>query len=227
MAPTLAELDATGNIRSIAYAVLGLSRPEPALLTRPLNELLRVLADRLLAAYADRSDDGWRWFEDELTYDNARLPQALIAAGHRLRDEPMIAAGLETLTWYAGVCQLGSPVLRVVGNRWLKRADGPGTVADTGDEQPLDVGALAEAYAEAMTATGVREYGRRAVLAFEWFLGRNLLGLPVYDFASGGCHDGLGDEELNGNEGAESTLAFLQARLALEGAGLQASLPRP
>jgi hypothetical protein len=64
------------------------------------------------------------------------------------------------------------------------------------------------------------------VHAFEWFFGRNRLGVPVYDFATGGCHDGLGAETLNDNEGAESTLAFLQALLALDAAGLQASLPR-
>ena len=57
--------------------------------------------------------------------------------------------------------------------------------------------------------------------AFEWFLGRNHLGLPVYDFATGGCHDGLRPTGSTANEGAESTLAFLQALLALEGAGLQ------
>ena len=63
--------------------------------------------------------------------------------------------------------------------------------------------------------------------AFEWFLGRNTQGLPVYDFASGGCHDGLGPAGLNANEGAESTLAYLQALLALESAGLQSCITRP
>ena len=63
--------------------------------------------------------------------------------------------------------------------------------------------------------------------SFEWFLGRNTRGLPVYDFASGGCHDGLGPTGLNANEGAESTLAYLQALLALESAGLQSCITRP
>ena len=73
----------------------------------------------------------------------------------------------------------------------------------------------------------MREYARQAVHAFEWFLGRNTRGLPVYDFASGGCHDGLGPDGLNPNEGAESTLAYLQALLALESAGLQSCITRP
>ena len=63
----------------------------------------------------------------------------------------------------------------------------------------------------------------QAVRTFEWFLGRNTHGVPVYDFASGGCHDGLGHDGLNPNEGAESTLAYLQALLALESAGCRAA----
>ena len=66
---------------------------------------------------------------------------------------------------------------------------------------------------------------RDAVRAFEWFLGRNRLRLAVYDFSTGGCHDGLGESAVNDNEGAESTLAYLQALLALDAAGLQATLP--
>jgi hypothetical protein len=84
-----------------------------------------------------------------------------------------------------------------------------------------------EALIEATIYTGRREYARQAVRAFEWFLGRNNQGVPVYDFATGGCHDGLGPEGVNANEGAESTLAYLQALLALERAGLQSCITRP
>ncbi len=73
--------------------------------------------------------------------------------------------------------------------------------------------------------TGDDARARHALRAFEWFLGRNRLGLAVYDFSTGGCHDGLGATAVNDNEGAESTLAYLQALLALDAAGLQATLP--
>ena len=63
----------------------------------------------------------------------------------------------------------------------------------------------------------------RATRAFEWFLGRNRLQKPLYDFATGGCSDGLGSEALNDNEGAESTLAFHRAALLLDAAGVRAS----
>jgi len=117
------------------------------------------------------------------------------------------------------------PAVRLVGNRW-READRSVPVEWEGDEQPLDAAALVEALVEASTQTGGEHYGRQAVRAFEWFLGRNAQGLAVYDFATGGCHDGLGPSGRNENEGAESTLAFLQAFLALEGAGLQGFIGR-
>jgi hypothetical protein len=162
-----------------------------------------------------------------LTYDNARLPQALIAAGYRLGDGSMLAAGLEALDWYGAQCALESTEVRLVGNSWLRHKDGRPSADFDGDEQPLDAAALVESLADALAATNERRYGERAVRAFEWFLGRNRLGQPVYDFATGGCHDGLGSSGMNDNEGAESTLAFFQSLLALEAAGLQSSLPQP
>jgi len=93
---------------------------------------------------------------------------------------------------------------------------GPGA----GDEQPLDASALVEAELSAFAVTGDVTHGVRAQMAFEWFLGRNRLERPLYDFATGGCRDGLGEEDVNGNEGAESTLAFHRAQLVLDAAGL-------
>ena len=81
--------------------------------------------------------------------------------------------------------------MRLIGNQWRLRLH-PVPVTDDGDEQPLEAAALVEALVEAMVSTGDHRYGPQAVLAFEWFLGRNRSGLAVYDFASGGCHDGLG-----------------------------------
>jgi glycosyltransferase involved in cell wall biosynthesis len=221
MAPLLAE---SASPRCVAYAVLGLSAPQTEVLSASLQPLLATLAERLAGWYAGVRTDEWRWFEGYLTYDNARLPQALIAAGARLQNERWCSAGLEALEWYADQCGLDGSVVTLVGNRWRQRR--PAGPPEGGDEQPLDAGALVEAYAQARNVTGQPEHGLRAVHAFEWFFGRNRLGEPVYDFATGGCHDGLGAQSVNDNEGAESTLAFLQALLALDAAGLQASLPR-
>ena len=95
-----------------------------------------------------------------------------------------------------------------------------------GDEQPLDAAALVEAELTAFAVTRDPEHGDRARRAFEWFLGRNQLQQPLYDFATGGCSDGLGAEALNPNEGAESTLAFHRAALVLDAAGVRSSARR-
>jgi hypothetical protein len=165
----------------------------------------------------------WYWAEDVLAYDNARLPQALIAAGMRLGDDELVSEGMRSLEWYEGEVGIRGPWLRLVGHRG--RVRGRPRFSE-GDEQPLDAAALVEAEVEAFLATGADARAGYAVRAFEWFLGRNRLQQPVYDFASGGCHDGLGTTEVNRNEGAESTLAYLQALLALEAAGLKATLPQ-
>ena len=96
-----------------------------------------------------------------------------------------------------------------------------------GDEQPLDAAALVEAELAAFAITHEPEHGIRARRSFEWFLGRNRLDRPLYDFATGGCSDGLGADELNANEGAESTLAFHRAALLLDAAGVSTSVREP
>jgi glycosyltransferase involved in cell wall biosynthesis len=208
--------------RTMAFAILGLAHADPAALAKPGDAVLRDLAERLAAQQIKNAGEGWHWAEDVLAYDNARLPQALIAAGARLGDDDLVSEGLRALDWYASELGADSPFVRLVGHGWRRRGEPhPGA----GNEQPLDAAALVEAEVEAFVVTRQENHGRRAVRAFEWFLGRNALGLAVYDFATGGCHDGLGEQALNVNEGAESTLAYLQALLALDAAGLQATVP--
>ena len=223
MAPAM---DRMASLREIAFAVLGVCRTPPAMLPLELANRLEQLAGRLLDAYSVTADDDWRWFENTLTYDNARLPQALLAAGERLSNQKMIDAGVASFEWYGEQCTLDGPAVRLPRNSWrhrgeiIRSCDQGGRADEAGDEQPLDAAALVECCVEALEVTGISGYGFRAVRAFEWFLGRNRLRLPVYDDRTGGCHDGLGPWGVNTNQGAESTLAYFQAVLALQSAGL-------
>jgi glycosyltransferase involved in cell wall biosynthesis len=212
------------SLRTAAYSVLGLSRLDADRLDPDARRLLERLVEQLADAYRDSADDGWRWFEGELSYDNARLSQALISGGRALHRDDLTELGLESLRWLGDESGLEDDVLRLAGHRGRLR-DEPR--AGTGDEQPLDAAALVEAELAAFDLTGAAEHGDRAIRAFEWFLGRNALQKPLYDFATGGCSDGLGSEALNQNEGAESTLAFHRAALLLDAAGVRAVVPEP
>jgi hypothetical protein len=220
MLPVVAE---QRSPRTMAFAALGLARLDPAVLGSDVTGVLALLAGRLADQQRANASPDWCWAEDSLAYDNARLPQALIAAGVRLGDAELVREGLRSLEWYAGELGIHEPHVELVGRFGRHRGQRhPGA----GCEQPLDAAALVEAEVEAFRATGDEARAFDAVRAFEWFLGRNRLGLSLYDFSSGGCHDGLGTSVVNINEGAESTLAYLQALLALDAAGLQTSLPR-
>ena len=195
------------------------------LLHHVLEQLaMEQLMEQLSAAYIAHAGEGWSWFEERLTYDNARLPHALIVGGATLDRTDLTEIGLEALRWLGDESGLVEGTLRLTGHGGRRRVEpAPGT----GDEQPLDASAFVEAELAAFAVTGDSEHGRRAQRSFDWFLGRNRLHRPLYDFATGGCSDGLGDETTNDNEGAESTLAFHRAALLLDTAGLPAVVRHP
>ena len=204
-------------LRTAAYTALGLARLDADRLAPDARELLERCVTQIEAAYAETAGPGWSWFEDSLRYDNARVPQALILGGVALGRPAATETGLTALAWLGDECGLAEGMLRLPGHDGRHRSEPqPGD----GDEQPLDASALVEAELSAFAVTGDVEHGVRAQYAFEWFLGRNRLGRPLYDFATGGCRDGLGAEAVNANEGAESTLAFHRAQLVLDAAGL-------
>jgi len=205
-------IEAVAPIRSRAYCICGLTAPhDPA-----QTETIRHLADGLVAAFETTATDDWPWFEESLTYGNAKVCEGLLHAHRRtgeVRYREVALAALDHLT----ACQLGrggegEPYFDLVGNRgWYQR----GSDKALFDQQPIDAGYLVEAYVMAHQVTGEERYMELAHTAFEWFLGRNRLGAPVYDFHTGACGDGLEAEGVNRNQGAESTLCFLLARLAL------------
>jgi glycosyltransferase involved in cell wall biosynthesis len=207
------------SLRTAAYTVLGLSRLDADRLEPEAQRLLERLVEQLGDAYERNAADDWSWFEDALTYDNARLSQALLSGANALGRADLAERALDSLRWFGDECGLDGDELRLPGHLGRRRGEpAPGG----GDEQPLEAAALVEAELTAFAITHRVEHGRRAIKAFEWFLGRNRLRKPLYDFATGGCSDGLGTGSLNDNEGAESTLAFHHAALLLDAAGIRA-----
>ncbi len=197
-------IDTLTHTRSQAYAAIGFSYAGENY-AAPLQRL----ADELLARYRGERDIDWEWFEDMMTYDNARLPEALLRAAVALRNEEFGAAGLATLGFYERVT-LDSGVFVPIGNDGWYRRGGPRARFA---QQPLEALGLVDAELAAY------EYARRAVhmeraeIGLSWFAGKNARGVTMAQ--GGGCYDGLGEADVNTNMGAESTLAYLAAAAAL------------
>jgi len=94
------------------------------------------------------------------------------------------------------------------------------------DQQPVEVYSLISACLDAYRTTKDISWYNSANQAFEWFFGRNAVGLPVYDSQTGGCRDGLHIDRLNENQGAESTLSFIQSLLELQQFGAETQIQR-
>jgi glycosyltransferase involved in cell wall biosynthesis len=205
----------TTSPRAWAFALIGiheyLRRFEG---DRGANQVRDELAGRLLTLYENSRSDEWCWYEAGLTYCNAVLPQALLMSGQWIPNNAMTEAGLESLHWLADLQRAdaaGGHFVPIGSNGFYQR----GSERARFDQQPVEAQTMASACLEAYRSTGDESWRKEARRAFEWFLGRNDLNLPVYDPTTGGCRDGLHPDRPNENQGAESTLAFLQTLLEL------------
>ena len=181
---------------------------------RRASQVRDELAGRLLTLYQNSRSNEWCWYEEGLNYCNAVLPQAMLMCGQRNPNNAMTEAGLESLCWLADLQRAdaaGGHFVPIGSNGFYQR-DGERARFD---QQPVEVQTMVSACLEAYRNTADKRWHKEARRAFEWFLGRNDLNLSVYDPTTGGCRDGLHPDRPNENQGAESTLAFLQALLEL------------
>jgi glycosyltransferase involved in cell wall biosynthesis len=210
----LAILDTTSP-RAWAFALIGIHEYLQRFAgDRRIGHVRDELAGRLITHYQDNRLDEWRWFENRLTYCNAALSQAMLLCGQSTSNVEMTDAGLESLNWLADLQRAdteGRHFVPIGSNGFYQQ----GGERARFDQQPVEAQAMVSACLEANRITGDKRWYTEARRAFEWFLGRNDLHLPVYDPTTGGCRDGLHPDRPNENQGAESTLAFLQTLLEL------------
>ena len=173
---------------------------------RPATQAREVLTARLIDIFDRTATDDWPWFEEIISYDIARLPQALIASGRENGNARAFEVGLRSLQWLVAVQTAPQEHFRAIGSNGFFRK---GHERARFDQQPIEACATVSACLEAYRVTQDTTWLTEARSAFEWFLGRNDLGQDVYDPTSGGCCDGLQEDRMNRNQGAESTLAFL------------------
>ena len=202
-------LDSTTSPRTWAYACLG---AEEILRTNPTDTLvgqcLTNMAARLMRRHNFSASADWPWFEQSLTYANARLAHALIGAGNVLGDRAMLATGLEAMAWLMDVQTDEAGRFVPIGSEGFYARGGDRSYFD---QQPIEAWSAVSACLCAYRVTSDEVWMDRAEVAFQWFFGANLLGEPVCEVATGGCHDGLHAERVNRNQGAESTLSYLCA----------------
>jgi hypothetical protein len=196
-------------LRPRAYAIAGLVHAFPALRETPYLAALRYLAGALADGYDRTRDEHWSWFEPAMTYDNARLPEALICAGRTLGEQHLTDLGLVTLAFYERTT-LENGLFVPVGNEgWFPR----GGARAIYQQQPLEAYAMIDAELAAYDATSDAGHLANAETALAWYYGKNTRGIVMAH--GGGCYDGLGQDGANRNMGAESTLALLAGSYTL------------
>jgi hypothetical protein len=183
---------------------------------RAVSLVQSTLAQKLVRAFKHNQAPDWPWLENVVAYCNPVLPQALIRYGHEAGDDEALAIGLNSLEWLVRIQQSDKGWIMPIGSMGFYRRGGDIAYFD---QQPVEVHSLLSACLDAYQATRDITWYNTANQAFEWFFGRNALGLPVYDPETGGCRDGLHIDRLNENQGAESTLAYIQSMLEMRQLG--------
>ena len=172
------------------------------------------LASRLADMYEATATNDWPWFEKIATYNNAKLSHALITHGRWFDDKRVADIGLTSLRWLCKIQLSPQGRFRPIGSNGFSREGG---VAAVFDQQAIEAHSMISASVEAFAISKDKFWSEQAHLAFDWFLGRNDLGQPLYDPSTGGCFDGLMENQVNENQGAESTLAFLLSLAEMRG----------
>ncbi|HWP97468.1 MAG TPA: hypothetical protein VN426_11530 [Syntrophomonadaceae bacterium] len=200
--------------RAIAYSLLALSGGGAAHLSDNRTLLLaQKLSDFLLGLYQAKHDRGWLWFEDYITYCNAIIPQALLAAYQVGGDKKHLKVGRDSLNFLNNIL-FRDGYLNIIGNQgWYQK----GGKVPLFDQQPVDAASVAFACLQAYQVLGTREYFDLAKLACHWYRGRNIHNVHLVDSESGGCYDALTPEGFNRNQGAEAVLSLLMSDMFTEG----------
>jgi len=216
-----------------AYSMLGLCfavAPESAWPARPcggaiskrLDAACRSVLERVVGAYeltlVENSRPDWPWWDDMLAWGNGRLPEAMLRASIALRDERLGAHGLRSLDFLAQITQAGEIFVPIGNDGWYTR----GGHRAVHDQQPIEACGMVDAWLAEYRLTGDPAHLDRAGVAFDWFEGRNTERLDVGVPETGASYDGLNRGSVNRNQGAESTLSYLHARLMLDAAATQA-----
>jgi len=177
-----------------------------------VEEMIRPLADYLIVRYREHSRPGWDWLLPEMTYANAKLPEALFRSYQITKQEQYLDVGSRTMRFLCDKTFVDDSLCLVGNHGWYRHGSEEPPLYD---QQPIDASAMVDADLAGFDATSDPAHLRRAWLALEWFFGRNCQGASLYDAQTGGCFDGLTEYGVNRNCGAESTICLLLSQLSV------------
>ncbi len=208
-APNFGEIQ---TLRGLSNTIIGISNwlhrfPSDEEMNKSINEM----SAKIISIYEQEQSDDWQWFEPILTYDNGIIPLALFCAYEITGDKKVLQVAKETMNFLDKLV-FREGYLSLIGTEQWYRKDGERSQYD---QQPIDALAMVLLYHQAFIITGEDLLLRKMFSSFMWFLGENDLRIPLYDFETHGCNDGLKSFGVNRNQGAESTLAYLIAHLAI------------
>jgi len=200
------------SLRGKAFTIHGLYNYYTVYKNKDIKEKVKYLADFLVRKYKQNKSEGWRWFENSVTYSNGIIPSSLFLAYEMLGDKKYLEVGKESLDFLSNLVIIDNKLVLIGHNGWyLKNGE-----RSFHDQQPVDAASMVYAYKIAYNITKENKYYQNSLIAFHWFLGKNSINQVVYDEVTGGCFDGLLPNCLNLNQGAESTISYLIARLNVE-----------
>lgn len=209
------KLNKLHSTRAMAFAIKGLYYANLSYPNTNNISLLKELTNRLVQMYRHESEIKWQWFESYLTYGNSILPEALLCA-YLATGEMLYKEIAKASFGFLLSKTFTEKSIKVISNKgWLQK-DEVATEVVIGGEQAIDVAYTIMALNKFYLCFEEETYKIKMEMAFSWFLGNNHLQQIIYNPCTGGCYDGLEDNYVNLNQGAESTLSYLMARLTIE-----------
>jgi len=198
--------------RSMAFLIKGLHYRNGKENSIELRESIQFFADQLVHLYNQESEKGWEWFESYLTYANSIMPEALLCAYQETKN-PLYRKIAKITFDFLLDNTFNAEGIKVISNKsWLYKGEESAIYG----EQPIDVAYTVLALSRFYDEFKGEGYKEKMIIAFDWFLGANHLHQIIYNPETGGCYDGLERTQVNLNQGAESTVSYLMARLAME-----------
>jgi glycosyltransferase involved in cell wall biosynthesis len=209
---TLTHVEKIHSPRAMAFAIKGLYFYQTGGKMPEIIRLTKKLANRLVRLFNHESGEKWEWFESYLTYANSTLPEAMLYTWLLTGESIYKEIAISSLDFLLSLTFNKNGIEVISNKNWLQRGLKPGQFG----EQPIDVAYTVMSLSKFYETFNNKEYFDKMLIAFNWFLGKNRLQQIIYNPCTGGCYDGLEETHVNLNQGAESTVSYLMARLTIE-----------